>query len=78
MTEIEALESRHSVRKYKDVALKQGDVDALQAQIERLNKEGDLRMQLVLNERKAFKGFLSYGSFSNVVNYIMVVGRKSD
>ncbi|MDE5998155.1 MAG: nitroreductase, partial [Muribaculaceae bacterium] len=33
---------------------------------------------LVLNERKAFKGFLSYGSFSNVSNYIMIVGKKSD
>ncbi len=78
MTELEALSSRHSVRKYQDRPLDEEAVSKLQQEIEMLNKEGDLRMQLVLNERKAFKGFLSYGSFSNVSNYIMVVGKKSD
>ncbi len=78
MTELEALRSRHSVRKYQDRPLEANDVAALQEEIAKLNKEGDLHMQLVLNERKAFKGFLSYGSFSNVSNYIMVVGKKSD
>ncbi len=78
MTELEALQSRHSVRKYQDRPLEAGDVAALQEEIAKINKEGDLHMQLVLNERKAFKGFLSYGNFSNVANYIMVVGKKSD
>ncbi len=78
MTELEALQSRHSIRKYQDRPLEASDVDALQEEIAKLNKEGDLKMQLVLNERKAFKGFLSYGSFSNVSNYIMIVGKKSD
>ncbi len=78
MTELEALQSRHSVRKYQDRPLEASDVAALQEEIEKINKEGNLHMQLVLNERKAFKGFLSYGSFSNVANYIMVVGKKSE
>ncbi len=78
MTELEALKERHSVRKYQDRPLAQEAVKTLQAQIEKLNREGDLNMQLVLDERKAFKGFLSYGTFSNVSNYIMVVGKKSD
>lgn len=78
MTELEALQSRHSVRKYQDRPLEASDVAALQEEIEKINKEGDLHMQLVLNERKAFKGFLSYGSFSNVANYIMIVGKKSE
>ncbi len=78
MTELEALQSRHSVRKYQDRPLESSAVAALQEEIEKINKEGDLHMQLVLNERKAFKGFLSYGSFSNVANYVMVVGKKSD
>ncbi len=78
MTELEALQSRHSVRKYQDRPLEASDVAALQEEIVKINKEGDLRMQLVLNERKAFKGFLSYGNFSNVSNYVMVVGKKSD
>ncbi len=78
MTELEALESRHSVRKYQDRPLDEKVVAALQEEIGKLNKEGDLHFQLVLNERKAFKGFLSYGVFSNVANYIMVVGKKSE
>ncbi len=78
MTELEALQNRHSVRKYQDRPLEESAVTQLQEEIEKLNKEGDLNMQLVLNEKKAFKGFLSYGTFSNVSNYIMVVGKKSD
>lgn len=78
MTELEALHDRHSVRKYLDRPISENDVNALREEIEKLNAEGELRMQLVLNESRAFKGFLSYGSFSNVNNYIMVVGRKSD
>lgn len=78
MTELEALECRHSVRKYQDRPLEQSAVEALRREIERINEEGHLRMQLVLNEKKAFKGFLSYGSFSNVSNYVMVVGKKSE
>lgn len=78
MTQLEAIRLRHSIRKYEARPLEAGAVEALRKEIEGLNREGDLRMQLVLNETKAFKGFLSYGSFSNVSNYIMVVGRKSD
>lgn len=78
MTEIEALRERRSIRKYEDRTLEASVVDALNRELEKLNREGDLRMQLVTNEPKAFKGFLSYGTFSNVNNYVMVVGRKSD
>ena len=78
MTEFEALRSRHSVRKYQDRPLVDTVVKALQEEIATLNREGNLHMQLVLNERKAFKGFLSYGSVSNVANYIIIIGKKSD
>ncbi len=78
MTELEALRIRRSVRKYVDTPLRQEDMDAMQAKIDELNRKDDLHFQLVINERKAFRGFLSYGKFSNVSNYIMVVGRESD
>lgn len=78
MTELEALKKRHSIRKYVDRPLEQAVVDELRSEIKKLNKEGGLHMQLVTNEPKAFKGFLAYGSFSNVSNYIMVVGKKTD
>lgn len=78
MTELEALKDRHSVRKYQDRPLDENLVKQLQEQINKINNEDDLHIQLVLNERKAFKGFLSYGTFSNVSNYIMIVGKKSE
>ncbi len=78
MTQLEALKNRHSIRKYQDRPIDVETASILSAEISRLNFEGKLHMQLVLNERKAFKGFLSYGKFENVSNYIMVVGEKSD
>lgn len=78
MTELQAIRMRHSVRKYQDRPLDATMISKLQEEICRLNNEGDLRMQLVLNEKKAFQGILSYGKFSNVSNYIMVVGKKSE
>ncbi|MCM1293299.1 MAG: nitroreductase [Bacteroides sp.] len=77
MTEIEALKSRHSIRKYIDRPLSADIIEKLTQKIADLNKRGDLKMQLVINETEAFKGLHGYGQFTNVNNYIMVVGRKS-
>lgn len=78
MTELEALKHRHSVRKYQNRPLDNKDIELLNAEIAKFNVEGELRMQLVLNEPKAFKCILAYGTFSNVTNYVMIVGKKSD
>lgn len=78
MTELEAIKNRHSIRKYQDRHLEEESAAALSAEISRLNHEGNLHMQLILNEKKAFKGLLAYGKFENVSNYIIVVGEKSD
>lgn len=78
MTELEAIKSRHSIRKYKPEAIAEDVVAKLREEISRLNKLGNLNMQLVLNEPKAFKSFLAYGKFSNVENYVMIVGKKSE
>lgn len=79
MTELEALKERHSVRKYIDRPLDDATVAHLRDKIADLNKEGQLDMQLVVNEPKAFSGgILSYGKFSGVSNYVMVIGKESD
>lgn len=78
MTLLEALENRHSIRRYEHRPLEDETVNALRAELDRLNDEGDLNMQLVTDEPKAFRGFLAYGVFSNVSNYVMVVGKKSE
>ena len=79
MTIQEAIEARHSVRVYKQQPLTEEIVKALKEKIVELNHEGQLNMQLVLNEPKAFQGMLAkYGKFRGVNNYIVVAGRKAD
>lgn len=74
----EAIEARHSVRKYIDKPIPQEIIDTLQAKVEECNKLGNLHIQLVTNEPKAFKGKMAYGTFSGVTNYFAMVGAKAD
>ena len=78
MTLLEAIEARHSVRKYLDKEIPADVIAALQNKIAECNKVGNLNIQLVLNETRAFTGMLSYGKFSGVKNYLVMVGKKSD
>ena len=77
MTLLEAIDARHSVRKYLDKALPVDIVATLQDKIAECNAAGHLNIQLVLNEAKAFTGLLSYGTFRGVKNYLVMVGHKS-
>ena len=74
----EAIEARHSVRKYIDKPISQDIIDILQAKIEECNKLGNLHIQLVTNEPKAFKGKMAYGTFTGVSNYFVMIGKKAD
>ena len=76
MTLQEAIVARHSVRKYIDKEIPADIITALQDKITEYNKVGNLNIQLVLNETRAFTGMLSYGSFSGVRNYFVMVGKK--
>lgn len=76
MTLQEAITARHSVRKYIDKEIPADIIAALQDKIVECNKFGNLNIQLVLNETKAFTGMLSYGQFSGVKNYLVMVGKK--
>ena len=78
MTLQEAITARHSVRKYLDKEIPADIIAALRDKIEDCNKVGNLNIQLVLNETKAFTGMLSYGKFSGVKNYLVMVGKKAD
>lgn len=78
MTELEALNERHSVRKYYKRQLEPDMIQRLQSEIADINRVGNLNMQLIVNESKAFKSMLAYGMFSNVNNYILVAGEKSE
>ena len=66
------------MRKYIDKEIPTDIITALQDKIAECNKVGNLNIQLVLNETRAFTGMLSYGSFSGVKNYLVMVGKKGD
>ena len=79
MTLQEAIEARHSVRAFKEKPLAEDVVKVLEEQIADLNQEGNLHIQLILNEPKAFLGTLAkYGKFRGVTNYIVMAGKKSE
>lgn len=76
MTLLEAISARHSVRSYIDKPLPANVVAKLDAKIDELNKNGNLHIQLVTNEPRAFAGMHSYGSFKGVTNYLVMAGKK--
>lgn len=76
MTLQEAIQQRHSVRHYVSKPLNQTIVDILNDKIKNCNLDGNLHIQLVLNEKKGFSGLFSYGKFSGVENYIVMAGKK--
>lgn len=78
MTLLEAIDARHSVRRYISRPLEREVVDCLRAKIDECSSKGNLHIQLVLNEKKGFSGMLAYGSFSGVENYIVMAGRRAD
>ena len=79
MTIQEAIEARHSVRAYKDQPLSGEIVKVLEDEIVKLNNEGQLHIQLICNEPKAFQGTMAkYGKFRNANNYIVMAGKKAE
>jgi hypothetical protein len=75
----EAIQRRHSVRRYTDRKI-EGDVAAqLRDYVAECNEKSGLNMQLCLDEPRAFNSFMAhYGSFKNVKNYLAIVGAKGE
>ena len=75
---IEAIQTRHSVRKYTDQPIEVAKLATLRKAIEEANAQSGLNIQLVENEPKGFNGlFIStYGQFSGVKNYIVMAAPK--
>lgn len=76
MDMLEVMKARHSVRRYTDKKI-EGDIHIhLQKAVEACNRESGLNIQLCVNEPSAFTSMLArYGKFSNVRNYIALVGK---
>lgn len=76
-TLLQCIRERHSVRAYTDQPLDAEVVQRLQDELDLCNQEGGLHLQLVTNEPNAFNSRMAhYGHFSNVSNYIALVGTK--
>jgi nitroreductase len=79
MTIQEAIEARHSVRAYKDHPLADEVARRLEEEIAVVNQKGNLHVQLIRNEPKAFQGTMAkYGKFRNANNYLVMVGKKAE
>ena len=74
----EAIQKRHSVRKYTDQPIELSKLATLREAIEEANAESGLNIQLVVNEPKGFNGYFisTYGQFSGVKNYIVMAAPK--
>ena len=79
MTLLEAIQARHSVRAYQEQPLNDADAQALQERIDEVNREGQLHIQLIRNEPKAFLGpFARYGKVRGVTDYLVMAGVKAE
>ena len=79
MTIQEAIEARHSVRAYKDQPLADEVARRLEEEIAVVNQKGNLHVQLIRNEPKAFQGTMAkYGKFRHANNYIVMAGEKAE
>ena len=78
MTLLEAIEARHSVRKYKDTPIPEEVLTILRNKVWEINRDVGLHVQIVTDEPKAYKGVMAYGSFSGVKNYFVMAGKKGE
>lgn len=75
---MEAMQKRHSVRRYQNKEIGETIRKKLENEIKLCNKEAALNIQLVTDEPGAFDSFMAhYGKFSAVNNYIALIGKKN-
>lgn len=78
MDEIQAIEARHSVRRFTKKPVEGSVRKQLEDAVRQANEEAGLHIQLVCDEPNAFTSLLArYGKFDKVENYIALVGPKS-
>lgn len=71
MTIFEAMQERHSVRRYTERPIEAEKIAMLRAAIDDVRAESGLNAELILDEPKAFSGApAKYGHFSGCTNYI--------
>ncbi|MBR5655485.1 MAG: nitroreductase [Prevotella sp.] len=75
MTIAEAINQRHSVRKYAERPIEQEKLEALKALVNECNEASGLNIQLITDDPVAFDCMMAhYGRFAGVSNYFAMVG----
>ncbi|MDO4338547.1 MAG: nitroreductase family protein [Eubacteriales bacterium] len=73
---IEAIQERHSVRKYKDKKIEEEIRVQLDGFAEQCNEESGLHISIHYDDPEGFDSRMAhYGSFSNVNNFIVLAGK---
>ena len=78
MTIREAIDARHSVRRYTKRPIDGEILKALEDEIISCNAQSGLSIRLILNDPNAIKGLWAYGAFENADNYIVLAGPDTD
>ena len=74
----EAIKNRHSVRQFKSDSIELEKRDELDMLAEECNGLSGLNIQVIYDDAECFDTLLAhYGKFTNVRNYIAIVGDKS-
>ncbi len=75
---LQAIEARHAVRYFTEQPIEEELAQRLRQKIDECNSKSGLNIQLCLQDPRAFETLLArYGVFTNVNNYIAVVGKKN-
>ena len=75
---LDLMRERHSVRSYEPTPIGATAVAALNDLIAQCNREGDLNIRLITEERRAFGNILThYGQFHGVRNYFALAGKNA-
>ena len=74
MTVLEAMRKRHTVRKYKDIALTEENIKMLNERIKENNQKYNLNMKLMINNKKALSTIAKLIFAKGVKNYFILAG----
>ncbi len=78
MNTIEAMEKRHTVRKYTDKKISGEILEMIKKRINELNKEYGLSMKLITENKDAFGGFAKLFMTRGVRNYLILAGNETN
>ncbi len=78
MNTLEAMEKRHTVRKYTDQKVSNEILETIKKRINDLNNEYGLSMKIITENKEAFGGFVKLFMTKGVRNYLILAGNETN